>query len=84
MRNDDVALIGIGHYDEPSGITRSIQILNDYFTSRAVLIVDNLTPLELTRSAMDTCTYAHVLVDSLLVSSDGQLDTYRKICLLYC
>lgn len=45
MRDDVVALIGIGHYDEPSGVTRSIQILNDYFTSRAVLIVDDLNAL---------------------------------------
>jgi glycosyltransferase involved in cell wall biosynthesis len=41
-----VGVIGIGLFDEPSGITRAIQTIIDYFGRRAVLIVDNLQALE--------------------------------------
>jgi glycosyltransferase involved in cell wall biosynthesis len=46
MDDDVVAFIGIGLFDAPTGITRAIQILADYFGHRGILVVDNLQALK--------------------------------------
>ena len=40
--SDKIAFIGIGLFDEPTGISRAIQLMVEYFGPRAVVIVDNL------------------------------------------
>lgn len=45
MRRSAIGIIGIGLYEEPTGITRAIQMLIDYFGHEAVLITDNIQAL---------------------------------------
>ena len=49
-------LVGLGFFTEPSGITRAVQILMDYFGCRGLVLTDHVAALE-TRPIRDGRVY---------------------------